>query len=453
MKKRNNYSAVATLVAFFCVACLSVVTAMAQSDGQTKSDKKEKRTMRSLTKKDSGLISVFKSLANSASDSTVKVQSGRRQIAVGTIIDGSGLVLTKASEMRGELKCRLANGDLVSASVFGIDVENDLALLKIDADGLAEAPLQITETPTQGMWLVSPTDQNGSLTVGVVGVNERRIPPSRAFIGIQMNNESDDGGVLITKIVDNSPAKKSKLRIDDVIVKIDSVEIKNREALVDSIGTYSPGSEIALTVKREDKELVIKLTLADAQQTSPMNSRSRTQNSMGSRLSPRGKDFPRAFQHDMALERNQCGGPVVNLDGQIVGINIARAGRVSSLAIPVDAVLSVIEKLKTGEYSPVNVYADRIKSSEKELEEMRSQLLANKAIVEESKEGYEAQSAKIEELERMKREISQRIKDVFAEREKLAKSKRVLASKNGEAERAIRKLERQLDALKAGKKY
>ncbi len=453
MKKPNNYSAVATLVAFFCVACLSVVSAMAQSDDEKSSEKKKKRTMRSLSKKDSALISVFKSLAISASDSTVKVQSGRRQIAVGTIVDESGLVLTKASEMRGELKCRLPNGDVVPASVYGIDIENDLALLKIDAKGLAEAPLQMTEAPTRGMWLVSPTDQNGSLTVGVVGVNERKIPPSRAFIGIQMSNESDDGGVLITKIVDNSPAKKSKLRADDIIVKIDSLEIKNREELVEAIGTYSPGSEIALTVKREDKELAIKLTLADAQQTSPMNSRSRAQNSMGSRLSPRGKDFPRAFQHDMALERNQCGGPVVNLDGQIVGINIARAGRVSSLAIPVDSVLSVIEKLKTGEFSPVNVYADRIKSSEKEIEEMRNQLLANKKIVDESKEGFEAHSAKIEELERMKREISQRIKDVYAERDKLAKAKRVLASKNGEAERAIRKLEGQLDALRAGKKY
>jgi len=328
-----------------------------------------------------------------------------------------------------------------------------LALLKIDAEGLAEAPLLEAEIPTRGMWLVAPTDQNGSLTVGVVGVNERKIPPSRAFIGIQMVNEEDDGGVVITQIVDNSPAKKSKLRADDVIVKIDSLEVKDRFELVEAIGTYSPGTQITLTVKREDKELSIKLTLADAQQTSPMSQRSRTQNSMGSRLSRRGKDFPRAFQHDMALEANQCGGPVVDLNGQIVGINIAREGRVSSLAIPIDAVVDVIEKLKTGEFSPVAVYADRIESSEKDLARMRDELLANKTIVNDSKEGFDAHSAKIEELQRMKREISQRIKDVYAERDKLSKTKRVLSSKNGEAERAIRRLERELKALKAGKKY
>jgi len=61
---------------------------MAQSDDKEKSVKKDKRTMRSRTKEDTDLLSVFKSLAISASESTVKVQSGRRQIAVGTIIDG-----------------------------------------------------------------------------------------------------------------------------------------------------------------------------------------------------------------------------------------------------------------------------------------------------------------------------------------------------------------------------
>jgi S1-C subfamily serine protease len=268
-----------------------------------------------------------------------------------------------------------------------------------------------------------------------------------------MVNEEDEGGVLITKIVERSPAEKARLRSGDVIIKIDNVEVKNSLGLVETIGTYTPGTDIQVTVQRKDKEMVIRLTLADAQSTSPMSRRSRTQNNMGSRLSRRGKNFPRAFQHDMALEAKYCGGPVVDLDGQIVGINIARSGRVASLAIPVDVVLSVIEKLKSGEYSPVKVYAERIKASEEELLGLEKELGSNQKKVEESKEGYEASSAKIEELERMKKEIAERIKEVYEDRDKMAKSKRVLESKNGEVERAIRKLKRQIDATKAGKKY
>jgi serine protease Do len=445
MKKSSGMSLIC-VVAMLCV-CL-------QSNGvNAQTEKKERRSSRSLTREDSKLLKVFESLTGSTVESTVKVQAGNRQIAVGTIVDTNGLVLTKASEMRGDLKCRLPNGDLIPASVFGIDVENDLALLKIEAEGLAAAPLNPVAPPTRGNWLVSPTDQNGSLIVGVVGVDERKIPPSRAFIGIQMLDEEDDGGVLITEVLENTPAKEARLREDDIIVKLDDLQIRNRSALVEAIGKYTPGSEIALTVKRKEKEMVVKLVLADAKVTSPMNSRSRTQNNMGSRLSRRGTNFPRAFQHDMALNAKECGGPVVNLDGQIVGINIARSGRVSSLAIPIDVVLSVIEKLKSGELSPVKVYADRIQSSEEELAEMKAKLANNRKTVAESEQEAEDSQAKIEELERMKLEITKRIKEVYEERDKLKKTRRVEESKAGEVERAIRRIESKLEALRAGKKY
>ena len=450
MKNKNNFPFVAVFVAIFSIGYLGAISAMAQSDD--KEPPKEKRSIKSRTRGDSDLISVFKSISISASESTVKVQNGRLQIAVGTIVDGSGLVLTKASEMRGDLKCRLPNGDVKAANVIGIDTENDLALLKIDAEGLSEAPLQAVEPPTRGMWLVSPTDQAGALTVGVVGVNEREIPPSRAFIGIQMDR-GYDGGVLITSITPGAPAEKARLRANDVIVKLDEVEIKNMDSLVKTLGTYSPGTEIRLTILPNEKENSVRLTLADATQISPMSSRSRAQNSMGSRPSRRGKDFPRAFQHDMVLSANQCGGPVVDLDGNIVGINIARAGRVSNLAIPVDAVLDVIDKLKSGEFAPVNVNADRIKASEEELEKTRKELEENASTVDESKQGFDTLSAKIDELDRMMKEIKQRSEQVYEERKALSKTKRVLESKNKEAKKLIQRLELKIENLKAGKKY
>jgi len=440
-------------VALAFVAALCVFLQGSAEEVSAQSDKKNRRSSRSLTREDAKLLTVFESLTGSASESTVKIQAGSRQIAVGTIVDAGGLVLTKASEMCGDLKCRLPNGELIPASVYGIDVENDLALLKIEAEGLAVAPMNPISPPTRGSWLVSPTDQNGSLIVGVVGVDERKIPPSRAFIGIEMQDEEDDGGVLITRVLPGTPANTARLREDDIIVKLDEFKIENRMGLVEAIGKYTPGSEVQLMVKRKDKDVAVKLILADATRTSPMNSRSRTQNSMGSRLSRRGTNFPRAFQHDMALNAKECGGPVVNLDGQIVGINIARSGRVASLAIPIDVVMSVVEKLKTGEYDPVTVYADRIESSQEDLEAMELRLADNNKKVTESAKGVEDSAAKLEELERMKREISERIKAVHEERDKLKKTKRVTESKNGEVERAIRKIQRQLEALRAGKKY
>ena len=465
MFKPTRFLISSAIVAFVCVSMFSATIVVAQSDKDTPvangvddstekdAKKKTRRSRKSVTKEDRSLLEVFESITISASDSTVRVQSGNTQIAVGTIVDENGLILTKASEMRGTLKCQLPNGDVLPAEIFGIDRENDLALLKIDAEGLSVAPLNpVDSSPERGAWLASPTDNKGALTVGVVGVAERRIPPSRPFIGIRMSDQPKSGGVKIDALVDGSPAKNSRLREGDVIVKLDDAPIKNTVALVEALGSYSPGTDIGLTVKRKDKEIVIKLTLADAQRTSRMD-RSRTQNSMGSRLSSRGKDFPRAFQHDMALEAKHCGGPVVDLDGQIIGINIARSGRVSSLAIPIDVVIPVIDKLKSGEYSPVKVYAERIERSEEELSAMQVQLKSNKKDYAESKESVEDSDAKIEELERMKKEISDRIKEVYEDRNKLAKKKRVLRSKNSAVEKSIRGLQRKIELYKSGKRY
>ena len=44
------------------------------------------------------------------------------------------------------------------------------------------------------------------------------------------------------------------------------------------------------------------------------------------------------LQHDSVLKPSECGGPLVDLDGKVVGINIARAGRTETYAIPSEVV-------------------------------------------------------------------------------------------------------------------
>ncbi len=42
-----------------------------------------------------------------------------------------------------------------------------------------------------------------------------------------------------------------------------------------------------------------------------------------------------------------CGGPVVDLSGNVVGINIARADRVATYAVPAEAVKAFVQKLES----------------------------------------------------------------------------------------------------------
>jgi serine protease Do len=42
-----------------------------------------------------------------------------------------------------------------------------------------------------------------------------------------------------------------------------------------------------------------------------------------------------------------CGGPLVNLDGKAVGLNIARAGRVTTYALPAKLVKKILKNLQS----------------------------------------------------------------------------------------------------------
>jgi serine protease Do len=68
-------------------------------------------------------------------------------------------------------------------------------------------------------------------------------------------------------------------------------------------------------------------------------------NQMGSTLSVRADGFDEVLTHDTVLQAWQCGGPLVNLKGHAIGLNIARAGRTASYALPARRVQEIAEAL------------------------------------------------------------------------------------------------------------
>ena len=67
--------------------------------------------------------------------------------------------------------------------------------------------------------------------------------------------------------------------------------------------------------------------------------------------------FDRVIQHDTVLDPDECGGPVLDTSGHVVGINIARAGRVVSYSLPsslLPEMVSMLEEARasTRDYSP-----------------------------------------------------------------------------------------------------
>ena len=62
--------------------------------------------------------------------------------------------------------------------------------------------------------------------------------------------------------------------------------------------------------------------------------------------------LPILLEGERACPPEDCGGPLVDLDGKVIGLNIARVSRVASYAIPADRVKPVVADMLAGKYPP-----------------------------------------------------------------------------------------------------
>ncbi len=123
-----------------------------------------------------------------------------------------------------------------------------------------------------------------------------------------------------------------------------------------------PGESVTLTVLREGEEKTFKLTLTGA---IGRPDRGTIQNAMGGELSGRRTGFPAVLQTDMVVNPKDCGGPVVDLDGNVLGINIARAGRVETWILPSENIRPLLSDLKAGKFAPIAVSKDKDRDDNK----------------------------------------------------------------------------------------
>jgi serine protease Do len=158
--------------------------------------------------------------------------------------------------------------------------------------------------------------------------------------------EEGDKGPVVREVLPRSGAAKAALKPNDVITQLDDKKVATRQGLVQAIRGHRPGDRVRLKLLRGDEAMTVDVELLDL--TEVANGES-FQEDVSGRLSKRRTGFPLALQHDTVLQPNQCGGPVVDLDGKVVGINIARASRVASYALPAAVVKPVVEKLRSGE--------------------------------------------------------------------------------------------------------
>ncbi len=285
------------------------------------------------------LLEGHKPGALAAGRATFPLRDARRPaepLEFATAVRADGWLLTKASEIAAgaELQCQM-KGAWAAAKVVRTWAEYDLALLKVEAKDIAAVKWSGGTAPEVGSFITAAAPEGREpVAIGVVSVLARNLQTKgRGFLGVSL--ESDDKGLKIREIVAGSPAKNSGMQAADRILELDGKKPDSVFTFTRMVGDRKAGDKVRLKFQRGEAIVEKEIALADrAAMIGSGRGGPDKMNSMGSTLSRRKTDFLSAMQTDLPLQSTQCGGPVTDLDGNVIGLVIARAGRVETMVLP-----------------------------------------------------------------------------------------------------------------------
>ncbi len=308
-------------------------------------------------------LSSFQDLRDTLTRSVLPLKDRNgKTIVSATVIHEMGQLITKASEIEN-VEGLIASFDRQDypVEIMAVDEEFDIALIKISATGLVPVSWEPNE-PKVGQLLLSPTPKG--FLYGVI-TQPARLAPKK---GYELNHSSDQPSAylgitfapeainpIIETVEVGSPADKIGLLEGDEIIEFGDSPLQGIDDFTMRVSKSSPGEKITLVVKREDKEItlepILDLRPATAAGSFDRNSSQRdgalsSLSARGGKLSKRRAGFPHALYHDQQLTPRLTGSPLLNLKGQVVGINIARALRHRSLAISTERIDWVVAKLR-----------------------------------------------------------------------------------------------------------
>ena len=273
----------------------------------------------------------------------VGIRHGAANAAFGIIVDSDGWIVTKANciDPTKKITCFVAaekrEGKIVFKAMEGkivaTDDNLDLALLKVEAKDLEVAQFDEEYPIEVGHWVLTPSVEKGLAGLGVISVPPLAIPKERAIAGIML--EERDGKLYVGDVVPDLPAAKAGLKKGDRIVKVNGAFVYTADQCTNEFKKFDIGNKVSMEIESEGKTRTVEVELTASAHHKP--------NEMNG-MSKRRSGYEKVIQHDSVIRPEECGGPLVNLDSKVIGINIARAGRVETYALPIKQALDFARK-------------------------------------------------------------------------------------------------------------
>ncbi len=306
-----------------------------------------------LKKQAISFFSAAEPAVKTASRSIVNVNISGKRVAYGTAVtnnQGKVVILTKWSEIsnpRRSINISTLNGKSYSANVDGVYPEHDLALLSSDAP-LKPLDLKKISNPELGSFLAVARPDGKVDGIGVVSVMSRSLrEKDKAYLGVMMDfSKAGKNGVPLMRVMPDSAAKKAGLRNGDIVMSVNKVPILGAIELRNLLQRLVPGSETTILYRRNGDEKVATVKLGSRADNAgikrvPRKRMERMQR-MGTSINRVRSNFPNVVQSDIPINPEDTGAPVLDLDGKLVGITIARSSRIKTFITPAETLLRVL---------------------------------------------------------------------------------------------------------------
>lgn len=280
-------------------------------------------------------------------DSSAVMLDGRREVNYGVVISPDGHILTKASEIEGieDLSVTVDRTNYRDVEILATDPVWDVALLKVDAEGLVPVEYAPDSALPRGTWVVANGVTSRSrrrALAGVISANSREIPAAGGpALGVVIRMDEDE--VVVGEVVEGGGAAQAGMQEGDVILSIDGHAVAKIEDIAEIMEDRKAGDLIEVRCRRGEEEITAQVTLAAKGEM--FSDQMNRQDMMSGDFSRRRSGFPRVIQHDILGSSRVTGGPLLDLQGRCIGMNIARANRAESFGIPVEELREIGERL------------------------------------------------------------------------------------------------------------